>query len=223
MDSLSIYTFSDYYGLDVTSHQVKHCQGLYNTSYGIWSSKGPQPGNHVTLSVKKYKDQFLFDPHTCGIAMAQDSNQNHIAQAVYVKFQCRDGKQVLWITQLVVREDHRNKGVATRLLQSLWTKNDLWACGLVSCHPYAVKSLEAATSKKCNKDLSIQYANEFIQCSHIPYVQNCETKFSLTKCAIQTHFYVEHGMVDTIRSSLVDWQLGSLDAGEEYFAFTFKE
>ena len=123
----------------------------------------------------------------------------------------------------MVREDHRNNGVATGMIQKLWIESNPWACGLVSCHPYAVKALEAATRKKCNKDLSAKHASELIQCSYVPYVQNCGIEFTTTTCAIQTHFYIEHSMVDGIRMSLLDWQLGSLCEGEEYFAFTFKE
>ena len=71
------------------------------------------------------------------------------------------------------------------------------------------------------RSLSAEHAEGLIQRSGIPYVQNCRPCFSTTKCAIQTHFHVDHGFVDRVSADLEDWQLGRLEPGEEYFALTF--
>jgi hypothetical protein len=122
--------------------------------------------------------------------VAKGLNRNHIGQVVYVKYLHKKNEESLtaiWITQLVVREDHQHSGVATRMNQRLWTESNPWACGLVLRQPYAVKAHEEATMRKCNKNLSVQHARELIWHIHILFVHAISTACKGTNLAVLSY------------------------------------
>lgn len=156
---------------------------------------------------------------------AKDREGCLVGHAFYVRYHYPPSASdmVVWITQLVLRAEYRNMGVATRMLRICCEGvGEVFACGLVSSHPYAVKALEAATSKKYDKNLSAQHAARLVRHSRIPYVQDRPVLIDATKCVMKTDYSVDHTLVDIIRLSLRDWQLGSLDEGEAHFAFVFR-
>lgn len=100
-------------GTEVTTNQLKQCRDLFSSAYGVWSSQGYHPHEPVTVSTRRLKLDYLFDPKTCGLVVAKHSEEESLAgQALYVKYPYLTDKEVIWITQLVVREDLRHKGVA---------------------------------------------------------------------------------------------------------------
>lgn len=90
-------------GAEVTTEQLKQCRDLFSSAYGIWSSQGRHPHKPVTVSVRRLKLDYLFDPKTCGIVVAKDSEEGClVGQALYVKYPYSMDKVVIWITQLVL-------------------------------------------------------------------------------------------------------------------------
>lgn len=82
---------------------------INSASYGVWSSQVPQLGHHVKMSIKEFMEQFLLDFHTRDIVIAKDFEHNHIIRAIHFKYLYKENQEVLWIKQLVVHKDHRNK------------------------------------------------------------------------------------------------------------------
>jgi len=197
-------------GAEVTAEQLKQCRDLFSSAYGMWSSQGRHPYKPVTISTRKLKLDYLFDPKTCGLVVAKDSIEGGlVGQALYVKYRPYSmDKEVIWITQLVVREEHRHKGVATALIRKCLMdyRDDVWACGLVSCHPYAVKALETATKSRCNRSLSAQHAQGLIQSSGIPYVQNCQPCISTPNVPSKRSFM---WIMGSLTGSLPTWKIGN--------------
>ena len=114
----------------------------------------------------------------------------------------------MWVTQLVVKEEYRHQGIATQLVTRSWTK-DVISGGLVSSNPYAVRALERASQRKCTPHLMAQCAEELVQNSQIPYVQNCELVITNSKSIISTKFYVDHIEVNKVLCDSSEWKLGS--------------
>ena len=125
------------------------------------------------------------------------------------------------MTQLVVRKDVRTKGIATELFAKVLTKDDV-AWGLVSSHPYAVRALERATGKVCVPQIMRKHAESLQKASEIPYVQDCSVTITETKSIIHTNYFVDHKEVNELLKNEANWTLGTLEEGDEFFAFTFK-
>lgn len=70
-------------------------------------------------------------------------------------FACRwkwDGKTVCWVTQLVVKKDYRDNGLASGLLRSLReTTDDIY--GIMSSHPAACLAAAKSFGSKYNPNL----------------------------------------------------------------------
>ena len=128
---------------------------------------------------------------------------------------------VSWITQLVVHADWRRRGIAKRLCRIAWGTRKYFAYGLVSSHPYAVRALEGATVRRCDRNLAAQHAQELIEYSCIPYMKGKTLCFDDGRCLIDTQFPVDHSGVEQLLLTIKDWQLGPLEDNKEFFAFTF--
>jgi hypothetical protein len=124
--------------------------------------------------------------------------------------------------------------MATELLSKVWTRNDV-AWGLASSHPYAIRTLERVTGRRCDPLLIGKYARELIKSSQIPYFQSCAFSISLAtddqkKSIVHSNFFVDHTEVNRILVKEMEgqnekaWMLGStLEDGDEFFGFTFSE
>lgn len=127
----------------------------------------------------------------------------------------------VWITQLVVREDMRNRGLATELIAKAWTK-DVLAWGLMTSHPYSIRALERATQRKCDPKTISHYAKDLVKASEIPFFQECKITINENTSLIHSEYFIDHTNVNAIVASQKDWKLGTLGEGDEFFAFTFK-
>jgi len=100
---------------------------------------------------------------------------------------------------------------------------DATAWGLVTSHPYAVKAIETATSRRCDPALIARRAAALVESSRVPYASTHELRCDNSQSLINTQFYVDHSEVNDIISRLNDWPLGLLEDGYEFFAFTFRD
>jgi hypothetical protein len=128
---------------------------------------------------------------------------------------------VSWVTQLVVHPAYRNMGVGRRLCRIAWGAGRFFAAGLVTSHPFAVKALERATERDCNRSLIEEHAADLVRHCNIPYVQGKQLCFEGGKCLVDTQFCVDHSEVEQLRARLSGWRLGPLEDGKEFLAFAF--
>ncbi|GLC38903.1 hypothetical protein PLESTM_000794300 [Pleodorina starrii] len=161
--------------------------------------------------------QYLFNTETCDLVVAKIGDEL-IGHVFVTKFEYPGHGSVCWITQVVVSASHRSHGIGSRLCRIAWSSctND-FACGLVSSHPHAVRALECATERLCDLDAITEHAAGLIEASDIPYMQNRR----VVQHTVDTQFYVDHTEVNQLIKKQVNWTLGELADGHEFFAFTF--
>jgi 2-polyprenyl-3-methyl-5-hydroxy-6-metoxy-1,4-benzoquinol methylase len=207
---------------------LSECARLFSAHYGKWSSKSPHnPCERVRLSKNKVME-WLKNPNSA-IYMARDKGEL-IGYAIAVRLKIPKRGIISWVTQLVVHTDYRNRNVAKNILHSIWGFSDNFAWGLISASPYAVRALEKATRRRCdplrikNDIEKILFAGKNVV-HYIPKEKEYEVDDNVSK--IDTKFFVDHSnmdsMLDTVTSGGVDWKLGRLDEGWEWFAFTFRD
>ena len=137
---------------------------------------------------------------------------------------------VTWVTQLVVHDKYRQRGIAKNLLFSIWGFSNHFAWGIVSANPYAIRALEKATRRRAVpmriKKNSTKLKN--IGRQNVPFIYE-DTQFQITEdsAAVNTNFFVDHSdtmqMLKNVITEEVPWNLGLIDEGWEWFAFTFND
>jgi 2-polyprenyl-3-methyl-5-hydroxy-6-metoxy-1,4-benzoquinol methylase len=207
---------------------LNECATLFSSHYGKWSSESPyKPCERIRLSKNKVME-WLKNPNSA-IYMARDKGEL-VGYAIAVRLKIPNSGNITWVTQLVVHTDYRNQNVAKNILHSIWGYSDDFAWGLISACPYAVRALEKATRRRCDplrikKDIEkILFAGMDVV-HYIPKKKeyNVDNKVSM----INTEFFVDHSnvdsMLDAVTSEEVNWKLGRLKEGWEWFAFTFRD
>lgn len=163
-------------------------------------------------------------------------------------FACRwayDNKTACWVTQLVVHQDYRERGLATGLLNQLrHYHDDIY--GLMSSHPAACLAAAKAFGSKrifvfvVNLILNVtgsintvqlnfikEHAEEMMKASLIRYAKEAKLRgrlfnpedFSELVSSIDTGFWVDH--TEPLEAlgwarDTVDWPLGELHDGHEF-------
>lgn len=150
-------------GDQVTDCMLGEAAKLFNENYGIWGERSHNPGKHdttsllfclsdvllgkpVKLSARRLREQYLPDPATisCYVRVTVDGNLAGNA------FACRwkhDGKNICWITQLVVDRNYRERGLASGLLRSIrFDTDDMY--GIMSSHPAACMAAASSFGSK---------------------------------------------------------------------------
>jgi hypothetical protein len=126
-----------------------------------------------------------------------------------------------WITQLVVHSEFRHRGIAKKLISMAWDEKCV-AWGIVTSHPFAVRALEKITGFVCELKLIAQHAGAFVEAAGIPYVDSSRLCITESKSVIDTQYFVDHEEVNKLVSLESDWNLGTLNDGEEFFAVVFR-
>lgn len=222
------YKFEWYPKKWVTDAQIQEYATLYSSNYGFWSQSDPlQPKRRVYLSANQLKKWFERDETNVAEARLEDEL---IGYAISIQTKTPKGKKISWVTQLVVHEQHRERGIGKKLLFSIWTLSDDFAWGLLSSNPYAVRALEKATRRRCNPDRIRKNKELLINfgINHVHYI-NKNTKLTINshKSTIDTKFPVDHSqlepMIKQVTLAEKPWLLGRLDEGWEWAAFTFQD
>ena len=205
----------------ITDEQLKACSQLFSKEYGVWGANSKAaPGSRVRLSPARLREQCVFNG-TCSVVIAKLGDEL-VGHAFTTKFWYAAGESyVSWITQLVVSSDHRSRGVASSLCRHAWDINADFACGLVTSHPHAVRALERATRRVCDTEAIMAHGDGLAAASGIPYLKDLKVSVG---CKINTSFFVDHTEVNILIEEKIragQWDLGRLQDGEEFFAFTF--
>lgn len=203
------------------------CSELYSNHYGVWDDRGIKPGDHIKLSISRLRE--WLDNDNVSIYYAT-INDELIGYAIAFSKDEHNYGIVTWVTQLVVHREYRNQGIAKNLLFSIWGLSNHFAWGIVSANPYAIRALEKATRRRAIPMRIKKNATKLrnIGRENVPYIyEDTEFKIDENSSMVNTKFYVEHAntvkMIANVTSSETPWNLGLVDAGWEWFAFTFKD
>lgn len=163
------------------------------------------------------------------IAMAR-LNGVLVGYAIVVRAGVRGKRVISWVTQFVVHEKHRRKGVGRTLLFSIWGFSNHLAWGLITANPYAVRALEKATRRRVSPKAVANRKRTLVRIGalNVPYVSaQSDVVANSQTAAINTQFFIEHSglpaMLANVVTSDTEWSLGELEQGWEWLAFTFDD
>ncbi|KAK0726473.1 hypothetical protein B0T21DRAFT_371651 [Apiosordaria backusii] len=227
--------FQEFESKDITDAMLTEAALLFSENYGIWGTpdgrQGPKRGTRVKMSALRLRRDYLPDG-ACSSYVSIHVDNTLAGNA----FACRwtyEGRQVCWVTQLVVHRDFRERRLATRLLEKL-RKRDDEIFGIMSSHPAAL----IAISKAC-ADFSFPHvplgfmktcASEVMAGSPIAYVKDAKPCGSLFQpdgtvsdanlvSGVDTNFFVDHeeplSALRWLQSEEL-WALGDLPDGIEF-------
>ena len=210
-----------------TSELIEEIAALYSEHYGLWSAKGPRPGEKIKLSGKRIKEGWL-PSRDSRIAWARAFGKL-IGYAIAVQTRLPRHGVVSWVTQLVVHEQHQHSDVGKTLLFAIWQFTDHFAWGLITANPYAVRALEKATRRRClpsdigrNHEVLARLGTKIV-----PYAEKSRvTIITSDESRINTSFFLDHSTLSerlTKATERAPWRLGPLSEGWEWFAFTFRD
>ncbi|KAK2018661.1 hypothetical protein LZ32DRAFT_634731 [Colletotrichum eremochloae] len=213
----------------VTEATLKDAAKLFSANYGVWGNKGyGRPGTRVKMSADRLRAQCL--PEGSNSTYANVTIDGVLAGNA---FACRwehAGRQVCWVTQLVVHSDYREQRLATVLLSTLIDSDDD-VFGIASSHPAACKALAKAIGDFRFSDVSMDFAREHaanvLKASPITYIREAKLRGSLFHCddtsgmvsGVDSNYYVDHAEPFEALAWFKEggnWPLGELPEGHEF-------
>jgi len=168
--------FKEFESKDVTDEMLAEAARLFSEHYGTWDTPDGRPGGKRGMLLCRY---VVVSEHCKWLTSAQGTRvklnatrlrRDYLPDGVpcpYVTvhidnilagnaFACRwtyQGRQVCWVTQLVVHDEFRERRLATRLLEKLRKKDDE-IFGIMSSHPAALIAIAKACAGKYPHSLS---------------------------------------------------------------------
>ncbi|CAN8096746.1 unnamed protein product [Discula destructiva] len=212
---------------EVTDDMVAQAAKLFSENYGIWGKQSAHPGKRVRLNAQRLRDQYLpVGTHSSYSSVRINGN---LAGNVFACRWSYGGKNICWITQLVVHKDYRMRGLARALLNLLMEETDD-VFGVMSSHPAAC--MAAATSygrgiERISLDFIQQNASTFLESSPIEYIRDARPCGSLFEensngmvAGVNSGFFVDHEepleALSIIQADELHWPLGDLPDGSEF-------
>nr|VFJ50374.1 MAG: Acetyltransferase (GNAT) family protein [Candidatus Kentron sp. FW] len=230
------------FAINDTGSLLEECSHLYSNHYGRWSKDAPHhgTGNRIKLSAEMLRTRWLENENANLYTARLEGKLIGYAIAIRLRYndktyRVKDEKNGIfsWVTQLVVHEDYRNRGIAKQLLFSIWGLSNDFAWGLLTANPYAIRALEKATRRRCNPERIRRNKQKLlnIACRDLGgcYGIKKSTRIDVSKAGskIDTKFFVDHSQVPEMIQKAVPngmpWVLGDLEEGWEWFAFTFQD
>ncbi|KAL5115083.1 hypothetical protein ACEQ8H_006998 [Pleosporales sp. CAS-2024a] len=143
-------------GPRIPEEQWRICAATFSRHYGIWGSLAHQAlgswaiqgsGKRIVMSPDRLRAQCM-PPNANNVLIAVvTAAGKHVGQC-FVSQWMYNGSSIWWITQLVVDSDHRNKKMATRMLQTLVQHYKIGRdprrqdhIGVLSSHPYMISAV----------------------------------------------------------------------------------
>lgn len=229
MENLAKITYRYFDGIAIAADDkiLKDCSKLYSENYGIWSAKAKNAGSRVKLSEKAIKKWLNKD--STAIYCAFD-NQIMVGYAIALSIEEVGYGRVTWITQLVVHEQYRNRGIAKNILLSVWGFSDHKAWGIVSANTYAIRALEKVTRRRALPERIKQDIDRLrtVGIENVCFIKE-DTEFIVDKknSKVNTEFFVDHGDIQEkiadVTAEGIAWLLGDIEDGWEWVAFTFQD
>jgi len=230
---MSRLIFTPILGSNVTQKQLEACAQLFTNNYGVWGKKAQEisqylkDGARVKMSASKLRAQCLASPADSTLVTCHEDDL--LVGHVFATTWDYDGGKVCWVTQLVVRSDYRQRGLATVLLGCL-LRHEHTAFGLASSHPAACLALcKAARTPIQRVDLAFSqsHAASVIAATPVNYLKSAQLKGTLFEenptdpAAVSsafTDFYVKHDEpLEVLKEYESIWPFGALLEGHEFF------
>ena len=213
---------------------VRDCARLYSTNYGVWNDTNKT----VRVSADFMRRTYMFDDacfmmvyqvagDVIGYACARTFvyHDEDTPPSPFSRVECEQERKqakketvAIWFSQLVVRHDYRNRGIATRICRAsidhMIEKNDAmidsvdtvdtvdavntrsrdqtraWACGIASSNPYAVRAVEKACACACDVVMmkDERRATDFMRASGVSFLRG--KPYDPVRCIVDTGFDV---------------------------------
>ncbi|AFM11203.1 Methyltransferase type 12 [Turneriella parva DSM 21527] len=202
--------------------QLTQVKALYDRNYGFFDRTFSSAKRRV-----KMPHQMLFDlskKENTYIALAMVKTEL-VGYAIYYRFGTKRGA-ISIVIQLVVGASYRRLGIGTRLLFSAWGFSNDKAWGIITSNPFTIRTLESATMRHVKAKIVHEFRPLIQQClKQMIFFTSAHLKIDSQNAKIDSKFYVDQS---NIRGDLLkafkdrNWQLGSLNRGEEWLAFTFQ-
>lgn len=118
------------------------------------------PGEHVKLSARRLRQQYLPEPATAASYVKVTFDGNFAGNTFAYRWELSgSGETVCWVTQLVVDRNYRGRGLASGLLRSLRSDQD-GIYGIMSSHPVAcLAAASSFGSKYCLITIAVPGSN----------------------------------------------------------------
>jgi len=207
----------------MSDEEFKECANLFSEHYGIWGMfSGQLAGKRIRLSAAELGRRLAPSGTSALLAYA---DRQLVGQAFSLQSIIPNQVRVTWVTQLVVHEDWRHRGIATRLLNSIWAFSNDFAWGLVTANPLTVRASEKTTRRRCTPKVIRKHLKALGRvCNDIEYVKGKELCVDEERSKVNTEFHIDHSPIEELKRQYPrKWRLGSLEEGEEWLAFTFGE
>jgi len=177
--------------LETTHTEVlSQCAQLFSNHYGIWSEHVPppcKPGSRIKMSLDKMRTTLLFD-NTCGVVVYRIDDQSKVVgHAFFCTFESPSQGTVMWITQLVVHGEHRQRGVASELIRTIIQERVPTLVGIVSSNPVSLHVVRKYTAGDASPEL-LRLCHQHVP---VPYLQHA-LLVNESMSMINTQFYVDH-------------------------------
>ena len=204
------------HGDAITPEIIASAARLFSDHYGIWPN-----GKRVRISASKLQQEVCAQD-ACNTYI-RASIKGVVAGHVFAWEWAYNNDRICWVTQLVVKHEHRNQGVATSMLRKLKEQGSQDYVGILSSHPFAIMAMLRSFDGGI-KD--VEQATEHVKahsaavmaCSPVRYVREAALHSSL-HCAF-TGSYVDHRepekALEILRDGEIVWPLGELPQGHEY-------
>jgi len=187
-------------------YTLDQCAHLFSNHYAIWDTNKKR----VKLTSEKLRNEYMFDDR-CMLAIAQ-INDEIIGQCFTIK----DKHDIIWITQLVVHENYRRRGIAKELLHLSLQKQWNIVC-MATSNPYSIQALQSVLNITFHPQPDL--AQFVLQECPVPYLYG--KSYHISGSTINTEFYICHEEVNKIiknKLSEQTWIFASeLPHGHEFF------
>lgn len=206
----------------LTDGQLEECSALFSVNYGEYSGKDKpeKQGKRIKLPASYYRK--MGENPNMYVSLCYNGEQL-LGHAFFLKKALPNGEKCSWVTQLVVHYSYRNRGVATRLLQSAWGFSDYFAWGLATTNAVTVKTLESVTWRRVDPVVIGSHLEEIgMLCDEIVFADKKNLRIDDNKSQIFTDFYPEFQKLKNSLTDVYVSRLGAIEDGCEWLAFTFQ-
>lgn len=224
MDFQQEYSISAFTGAELTPSKADEIYRLFSENYGRWCDDPPtgvKAGGQIRMSAGKYLDWYS-DPKFRFVCCRRGDEL--VGEAVYLDKETTLGR-VAVVLQLVVAEVHRHRGIATKIMRSIWGAADWYLMAVITSNPLTVKAMESATGI-CGDDKRIRECDALLRneiLCDIPFLyEGCELRIGDAMSMVNTRFWTRGGDSSHDAASVAK-RYGDLPDGWEWLAVVFRD
>lgn len=150
---------------------------------------------------------------------------NIVGQAFYIVENIKEGN-LTWVIQLVVHKKYRRRGIAKKLLFSIWGFSNDCAWGLATTNHLTIKTLEAATMREVNLETMRRNIDKIKRIARkVSFIKVDDIEIDNKNSVVFSNFYVAHDDIPAFieKYGKKNWKFAfELKEGYEWLAFTFR-